>query len=140
MVIELAKISDIEKIAEYDRHIPAARLKESVENSRVYVLKTDDAERRIFGVLRYSLFWQLYPFMDLIFLDEAFRGQGFGSSMVARWENDMRSQGYRYVLTSTQADEDAWRFYEKLGYRKTGAFLPPEQEAEELIYMKGLEK
>ena len=47
-------------------------------------------------------------------------------------------RGYKYVMTSTQADEDAWKFYEKLGYHKVGGFLPPEQKAEEWIYLKQL--
>lgn len=43
----------------------------------------------------------------------------------------MAIRGYKYVMTSTQADEDAWKFYEKLSYHKVGGFFPPEQEAEE---------
>ena len=46
--------------------------------------------------------------------------------------------GYKYVLTSTQSDENAWKFYKKLGYHKVGGFFPPEQEAEEWIYLKQL--
>ena len=50
----------------------------------------------------------------------------------------MREAGYRYVLTSTQEDETAKFFYEKLGYEQCGSFFPPEQEAAELIYRKKL--
>ena len=50
----------------------------------------------------------------------------------------MAIRGYKYVMTSTQADEDAWKFYEKLGYHKVGGFFPPEQEAEEWMYLKRL--
>ena len=39
-----------------------------------------------------------------------------------------------------QGDEDAWKFYEKLGYHKVGGFFPPEQEAEEWMYIKELGK
>lgn len=48
----------------------------------------------------------------------------------------MRWRGYRDVMTSTQADETAQFFYEKLGYTRAGAFFPPEQEAEEIIFKK----
>ena len=75
---------------------------------------------------------------DLLYIDEAYRGKGFGSQMMGEWEKSMKILGYKYVMTSTQADEDAWRFYEKLGYRKVGGFLPPEQEADEWIYLKEL--
>ena len=50
----------------------------------------------------------------------------------------MASAGYPYVMLSTQEDETAKFFYEKLGYRRIGAFLPPEQDADEIIYLKEL--
>ena len=50
----------------------------------------------------------------------------------------MAIRGYKYVMTSTQADENAWKFYEKLGYHKVGGFFPPEQEAKEWMYLKRL--
>lgn len=58
--------------------------------------------------------------------------------MMRKWEETMSTIGYKYVLTSTQSDENAWKFYEKLGYHKVGGFFPPEQEAEEWIYLKQL--
>lgn len=51
----------------------------------------------------------------------------------------MGDMGFSAVMTSTQADETAWIFYEKRGYRRIGAFLPPLQEAEEWMYWKDLE-
>ena len=60
--------------------------------------------------------------------------------MMREWEETMSTMGYKYVMTSTQADEDTWKFYEKLGYRKVGGFFPPEQEAEEWMYVKKLGK
>lgn len=90
----------------------------------------------IVGVLRYNLFWQSIPFLDLIYIDEAYRGQGWGSKMMADWEGRMQHMGYPYVMLSTQEDETACIFYEKIGYRRIGAFLPPEQEADEVMYLK----
>ena len=48
----------------------------------------------------------------------------------------MKRMGYPYVMLSTQEDETAKFFYEKMGYRRIGAFLPPEQEADEIMYLK----
>ena len=58
--------------------------------------------------------------------------------MMTRWEQTMMAMGYSYVMLSTQEDEDAKYFYEKLGYRTIGAFLPPEQDANEIMYLKEL--
>ena len=134
--IRLAEKRDIENAMQYDMHIPSARFLECVENSQVYLLL--DAEM-ILGVQRYSLFWQTIPFLEHIYLAESVREQGYGTQMMQCWENAMRDMGFSSVMTSTQANETAWMFYEKRGYRRIGAFLPPLQEAQELMYWKDLE-
>ena len=135
MEIRLAVPGDFRAIRQYDRHIPSPRLADCIGSGQVYVLK--DAGK-IIGVLRYSLFWQTIPFLDLLYLDSRCRGQGHGRDMLAHWEAVMAKAGYAYVMLSTQEDETAKYFYEKLGYRLIGAFLPPEQEARELLYGKQL--
>ena len=149
MIIELAQSKDKQKIAKLDSHIHPARLGECIWNGQVYVLKDDSIKNGgqnhrlkdpVVGVLRYSLFWQSIPFLDLLYIDEAYRGKSYGSQMMSEWEQSMKTCGYKYVMTSTQDDETAWSFYEKLGYRKVGGFLPPEQDADEWIYLKQLGK
>lgn len=132
MTVEVAKAHDIAEIMKYDRHIPQEKLEKCISDGQIYVLRDDS----VVGILRFSYFWQTIPFLDLIYLDENFRRKGFGTAMMQKWENFMKQNGYEYVMTSTQADEDAWRFYEKIGYCKVGGFFPPEQDAEELIYLK----
>ena len=147
MTIGLAQSKDKQKIARLDTHISSLLLDECIRKGQIYVLKDDSVKNGgqnhrgkdpVVGVLRYSLFWQAIPFLDLLYIDEAYRSQGFGTTMMFEWEKAMAACGYEYVMTSTQADEQAWRFYEKLGYRKVGGFFPPEQEAEEWMYLKRL--
>ena len=137
MEIRLAVAKDKKKILKYDCHIHHNKVGECIYNGLVKVLCDAD---KIVGVLRYNLFWQSIPFLDLLYIDEAYRGQGWGSKMMADWEDSMKTMGYPYVMLSTQADETAKYFYEKLGYRRIGAFLPPEQEADEIMYLKELTK
>lgn len=137
MEIILATPGLLPEIRGYDSHIPAARLKRCIADGMVYALRDGG---RITGVLRYSLFWQTVPFLDLLYLDEACRGQGHGRRMMDHWEAAMASLGCRHVMLSTQADETAKYFYEKLGYRQIGAFRPPEQEADEILYSKALRR
>lgn len=107
-----------------------------IRDGFVYAILSDE---KIVGILRYSLFWQTIPFLDLLYLDERLRGKGLGTAAMAQWENEMGKLGYNYVMLSTQEDETAKFFYEKLGYRNIGVFLPPEQDAQELMYGKQLE-
>lgn len=147
MTIGLAQSKDKQKIARLDTHISSLLLDECIRKGQIYVLKDDSIKNGgqnhrgkdpVVGVLRYSLFWQAIPFLDMLYIDEAYRNRGFGTAMMFEWEKAMAACGYEYVMTSTQADEQAWRFYEKLGYRKVGGFFPPEQEAEEWMYLKRL--
>lgn len=135
MEILMADPGDFQAIRHYDSHIPSPRLADCIGSNRVYVLKDSG---KIIGVLRYSLFWQTIPFLDLLYLDERCRGQGHGRSMMAHWEARMAEAGYSYVMLSTQEDETSKYFYEKLGYQPIGFFLPPAQEARELLYGKQL--
>ena len=135
MTIRTAVPADLDGIRNYDRHIPASRLEDCIRRRQVVVLEDNG---KILGVLRWNLFWQSLPFLDLIFLDDALRGQGWGTEMMALWEINMTEQGFRHVLLSTQEDELAKFFYEKLGYTLCGDFLPPDQDARELMYRKEL--
>ena len=48
----------------------------------------------------------------MLFIDFRFQGKGYGTKLMKYWENDMKSQGYDMVLTSTQVDEEAQHFIE----------------------------
>ena len=135
LAIRKADEKEITDITRYDKHISQERLRGCILNGMVYAIEADNA---IIGVMRYSLFWQSIPFLDLISIDPRHHGKGIGKQAMAYWESQMRSLGYAYTLTSTQEDETAQFFYEKIGYSRTGEFLPPEQAVKELIYQKHL--
>ena len=135
MEIILAASKQFQAVRRYDSHIPPIRLSDCIRDNQVYALQDGG---NVIGVLRYSLFWQTIPFLDLLYIDEDYRGKGYGRQMMDHWEAQMADLVYPYVMLSTQADETAKYFYEKLGYRRIGAFLPPEQQADELLYLKEL--
>ena len=126
---------DLDEIMKYDSHIPLDMLKSRVESKMVYVLKD---RNEIVGIMRYSLFWAMIPFLELIFVDEKYRLQGYGLRMMRFWEKEMKSQGYQYVMLSTQEDEEAQYFYRKIGYKEIGNFLPPNQNVYEIMFSKDI--
>ncbi|WP_318152695.1 GNAT family N-acetyltransferase [Paenibacillus terricola] len=73
------------------------------------------------------------PFMNMIWIDEPYRNAGLGKQVVHLWENNMREQGYKLVMTSTQADEEAQHFYRKLGYKDSGCLILDDQPLEVLL-------
>lgn len=127
-----AALTDLDWLAAHDHHIARENLAESIRAGCVLIME-QDGER--IGWLRWNLFWDNTPFMNLLYLLDGHRGQGQGRALVARWEADMASQGHKLLMTSTQANEDAQHFYRKLGYRDAGALLLPGEPAE-LLFIK----
>ncbi len=133
-MVRYAAGDDLETIALQDRHIARGELARSVGQNRVLVLEEGG---RFAGWLRWNLFWDNTPFMNMLFLLEGCRGKGLGRQLVGFWEREMAAQGYREVLTSTLSDEPAQHFYRRLGYTDCGCLLLP-GEALEIFFRKGL--
>lgn len=122
----------------FDHHLPEAAFDEKVKNKQGYVLLENG---KVVGVLRYNLFWDNTPFCTMLFIDESFRSRGLGKRLMDYWEQEMKSQGYGMVMTSTQVDEDAQHFYRKLGYKDSGGFvvdIPGYEQPMEMIMIKGI--
>ena len=134
-VVTLATSDDFADIRKRDSHISESRLASCINDNQVFILWTPDD---MVGICRYSLFWQSIPFLDLLYIDKSCRGNGFGTALMTHWENAMKALGHNHVMLSTQENETARYFYEKLDYRCIGSFLPPNQDCEELIYVKEL--
>ena len=87
------------------------------------------------------MFWDNTPFCTMLYVDSSSQKKGFGRMLMEFWENDMRSQGYGMVMTSTQVDEEAQHFYRKLGYKDCGSFtvdIPGYEQPMELLMNKAL--
>lgn len=103
-----------------DTHISENELILKIRDKRGYVISDGD---KPIGVMRYNLLWDNVPFLTLIYLDESYRGKGFGKKAILFWENEMRELGYKMTITSTQVDEQAQHFYRKLGYIDRGGIF-----------------
>jgi GNAT superfamily N-acetyltransferase len=117
-----------------DRHLQEQEFLLKVRDKRGYVIRDDD---KPIGILRYGLFWDNTPFLNLIYFIENYRRKGFGKKAIIFWENEMRLLGYKAVMTSTQVDEEAQHFYRKLGYKDSGSLLL-DDEPLEIIFTKSI--
>ena len=133
-IIRNATREDLPFLAEHDRHVTPAELDNIIRLGRILIMEVDGAP---VGWLRWGLFWDNTPFMNLLYLLEGCRMQGYGRALTRHWEHLLREKGYSAAMTSTQANEPAQHFYRHLGYQDIGGFLQP-GEAYELILMKAL--
>jgi ribosomal protein S18 acetylase RimI-like enzyme len=131
--IEYATQDDLPFLRRNDRHISDGTLSEKVARGEVLIARLDGAA---VGWLRYGLFWDTIPFMNMLVLLEPYRGRGIGRRLVTFWETEMKRRGHRGVLTSTQGNETAQHFYRKLGYADVGRFVLPDEPGPELLLYK----
>ena len=134
MTIRYAENKDYLWLKEHDKHISDEILKAKIAAKEIYVVEKDG---ELSGWLRYNLFWDNTPFINLIFFLDKYRRKGTGKKLVRHWEKDMKEKGYKNVLTSTRSDEEAQHFYRKMGYTEIGGLKLPDEPLE-LMFFKNI--
>jgi len=134
MHIHIAVHSDYDFIVDRDKHVKKELVKRKIEEEEIYILQESD---RKIGWMRFNYFWDHTPFMNMLWIDDEYRGRGYGKKVVCYWEEEMKKKGFESVMTSTQSDEGAQHFYRKLGYKDAGCLLQ-EGEPLEMIMLKKL--
>ena len=114
----------------YEHGISREELGNSIKAGRVLVLLEGDT---LVGWLRYNLFWDNTPFLNMLYVLEPYRGKGYGTMLVGHWEAEMAAGSYGRVLTSTLSNELAQHFYRKHGYEDCGALKLPKEPLEILF-------
>ena len=126
--VRLATQDDLNDLDEKDR-ISRDELAAILVRSRILVAE-DGYRDGLIGWLRWGLFWDEVPFMNLLHVHEPRRGNGVGRLLVTEWERACGRDGHTTVMTSTVSAESAQHFYRKLGYRDAGCLLLPGESAE----------
>ncbi len=136
MKIVYAKLRDLDELIRLDRHINPQELRYSIGRNRVYLAKEEDLT---LGWLRYNLFWDNTPFVNMLYVLAPYRGRGVGTALMRHWETKMLEFDFQTLMTSTSSEETAQHFYVKLGYRAAGG-MRIEPEPYELIFCKRLKR
>lgn len=131
--IRIANIYDFEILKLYDMHIEPYILLNQLKDNKIFIIEQN---KNFVGWLRYNLFWDSIPFLNMLFIIEQYQKKGYGTLLLTTWENSIKDK-YNIVMTSTQANECSQHFYRKLGYFDIGGFTPP-NESYELILLKNL--
>ena len=133
-MIRYAFIDDLAILKKYDVHILENELRNSLNKNRIIVMEDDGV---FMGWLRYNLFWDNTPFINMLYILDSFQGRGCGGQQLAFFENEMRKNGHSMILTSTLSNERAQFFYRKHGFSDCGSLILPGQPLE-IILLKNL--
>ena len=93
------------------------------------------------GIIVHCILWDNIPFMNFLFIKEEYRNKGLAKQAIIIWENEMKNQGYKMTLISTQVDEGAQHLYRKLGYIDCGGLVSnntPFDQPMEMFFRKVL--
>ena len=120
MEIKVMTDRDREFVMSIDKHVDDTGYANRVYTKSGYVIWEKD--QRI-GIIVHCILWDNLPFMNLIYIKEEHRKKGFGKQAILHWEEEMRQQGYKMTLLSTQVNEESQHLYRKLGYVDCGGLV-----------------
>ncbi len=133
MRIAFAEPEDLDYLVQEDQHVPRGVIEQKIERREILMLHHDGQRT---GHLRWGYFWDEIPFMNLLWVQEELRGRGFGTRLVAFWEDEMREAGYEVAMTSTMSNERAQHLYRRLGYEDCGCLLMTGEPLEIILSKK----
>lgn len=120
MKLKYVETKDKAFVMGIDKHVNEDQFANRVYTKSGYVLWEDECP---VGMMFHCVLWDNLPFLNFIYVKKEYREKGFATQAMKQWEEDMRSQGYKMVLISTQVDESAQSFYRKLGYIDCGGLV-----------------
>lgn len=138
MELKVVTTQDKEFVMSMDKHVDETGYANRVYTKSGYVIW--EGKERV-GTMVHCVLWDNMPFLNFLFIKEEQRGKGLAKQAMLAWENEMKKQGYKMTLISTQADEDAQHFYRKLGYIDCGGLIfhdTPFDQPMEMFFRKVL--
>ena len=132
---DLEQIYRITRLFDDDGDYSRGFLHEKILGGRVFVAKRHGT---VAGYLLYQMMWGHIPFLALINVLPEYQSQGVGRSLLAAFEQHLRTQGFREYVSSTEKGNTAGqRFHERNGFRVLGQ-LEIDASGDELFYAKRL--
>lgn len=116
-----------QRLRAYNRHY--------MRDFRDFSYHIEEDGRMIAGIVAASTFQTVE--VEFLFVDEAFRGQGLGSALLRKVEEEARAVGMEHVLLNTYSFQ-APDFYRKMGYAQLFAIDPCLGEYAQHFFWKDL--
>ncbi len=138
MEIKIVTNNDKEFVMSIDKHINDTGYNNLVYTKSGYVIWEKNQRT---GIIVHCILWDNIPFMNFLFIKEEYRNKGLAKQAIIIWENEMKNQGYKMTLISTQVDEGAQHLYRKLGYIDCGGLVfnnTPFDQPMEMFFRKVL--
>ena len=120
MQLKYLQESDWSFAVQLDSHMNERAYMHHVQTGTGCIIWDEDVR---IGLLHWCIFWDHIPFLNFICILPEYRNRGHGSRALNSWETEMREAGFKMVLVSTQADEQAQFLYRRQGYVDCGGLV-----------------
>lgn len=110
------------------KDLPALQALDSWPSAQVWQQKIDaqevivlEADGQLSGLMRFTRLWTTVPFLGLVWLEPACRGQGYSRQMLEFLTTHLKQSGAVALLSSSQTNEptaQAWHVH--MGFHTNG--------------------
>ncbi|GAA1101555.1 hypothetical protein GCM10009581_38080 [Tsukamurella strandjordii] len=120
--VRAASTEDLPFLVENDQIARRSVLVEAIAAGRVIVAVYDD---RPIGWLRWSVFRDVYPFIDVVEVLGPFRRRGIGRLLMEAWTAEPARARCAGVMACADPESTGYRFLWALGWQDCGALVLP---------------
>ena len=130
-MLRAAVESDVTFLRDFSSQPRDEQLRAQIRDGRLLIIESLEVP---VGFIKFSVLWELVPFMEVIVIRNDYRGRGIGRRAVRDWEELMGARSFNLTIVSTQADETAQNFWRRIGYQDCGTLALPDRPIELFMY------
>ena len=116
ITVRLAGLDDLALISH--KELSQDKILEKIRQGEIFLLMINDQPA---GSLWVGFLWDFVPFIDLIYINDAYQKRGLSHILLGCVEDHLREQGYDVLYSSSQMDEplpQAW--HRHVGFTECG--------------------
>jgi len=110
------------------------RLEDKIPRREIIIATLDNA---VVGYLRLEKIWNNFPFISWIYVQEKWRGQGIGTSLLQFLEKELRSNHAGWLLSSSEASNSrAIEWHKKRNFLPAGYWEGTHKDGSNELFFK----
>jgi N-acetylglutamate synthase-like GNAT family acetyltransferase len=116
--VRLATHADLTTCSSFDHTAGNTAIQYAIDQQAVVLAERNG---KTIGYLRLEFLWSRVPYIALVMVIEDYRGQGVSRSMLDFIESQLRTNGHKFLLSSSEvAEASAQAWHRAVGFMECG--------------------
>ncbi len=138
MKINYATIKDLDYLIK-NVHVESKKIIINKIKSKEFFIAFE--EGKPVGRIMFQYFWEVIPYIELIFVEKNYRNKGIARKLLESLEKEARKRKSKYIISSCVWNEKEPQFWhKKVGFEKKGYIDGIQPEGREVFFVKKLKK